>query len=252
MCTKKAEIDLVKYELSQDITIAEYEGYAREIGLWKSERAMFDKFVDKSAKILDLGCGAGRTTVALVENGWSNIIGVDLSERMIESASKISKEHGLNIAFEAGDATDLRFAENEFDAVLFSYNGLMCIPKRENRVKAMMEIFRVLKKDGLFIFTTHDNDIVPEQFRQFWIDEKIRWENGTQDKKLYEFGDIITSEKEGDVFIMHIALPKDVNQMFKETGFNLLETAMRSEIAEENEAVKGCSGECRFWVVRKL
>ncbi len=251
MYTKKAEIDLVKYEFSLDVTIAEYEGYAREIGLWKSERVMLDKFVDKSAKILDLGCGTGRTTIALVENGWSNIIGVDLSERMIESASKISKERGLNIAFEAGDATDLRFAENEFDAVLFSFNGLMTIPQRKNRLNAMVEIHRVLKTGGIFIFTTHDRDLSPEPFKQQWIDEKIRWENGTQDKRLHDFGDII-SEKNGRAIFVHIAAPDDIKKMFEETGFELVETKMRSEISEENEAVKGYSMDCRFWVVRKL
>lgn len=251
MYTKKVEIEMVKNEFSQDVAIAEYERYTRNIGLWRSEKIMFEKYVPKTASILDLGCGAGRTTIALYEQGWQNITGVDLSERMIESARKIAAEKRVTINFENTDASDLKFAENEFDTALFSYNGLMCIPERKNRVKAMQEIYRVLKKNGVFVFTTHDSEIVPEQYKQFWIDEKFRWENGTQDKRLHDFGDIITAEKDNVVFFLHIASPADVTKMFDETSFKLIETVMRFEIADENEAVINYSGDCRFWVARK-
>lgn len=251
MVIEKFGINSVKKEFSHDSVVEQYEDYTKNIGLWKSEREMFDKFVDKNAKILDLGCGAGRTTISLVENGWCNIIGVDLSENMIESATKITKERDLDIAFEAGDATNLRFADGEFDLVFFSFNGLMCIPDRINRVKAMAEINRVLKIGGIFIFTTHDRDLTPDEFKHIWAEEKTKWENGTQDSRIIDFGDRITTEKNGCEIFIHIAASDDIKKMFDETGFKLVETAMRSEIADENEAVKSYSMDCRFWVAIK-
>lgn len=251
MYTKKVEIGMVKEEYSLDIAIEEYEGYTQNIGLWKSEKMMFEKYVPKTASILDIGCGAGRTTIALYEHGWKNITGVDLSECMIESAQKISGEKNLKISFEDGDATKLRFGDNSFDAALFSFNGLMCIPDHRNRLKAMKEIHRVLRNGGIFIFTTHDRDLTPDEFKHIWEEEKIKWENGTQDPRIFDFGDRITTEENGRDIFIHIALPADVRNMLKEAGFELVETAMRSEICEEPEKVKEYSFDCRFWIARK-
>src|SRR5207249_2116384 len=61
-----------------------YSRAVSEIGLWKCEKAFFTKQLSPVGRILDLGCGAGRTTFGLYEAGYRNILGADLSAVMIQ------------------------------------------------------------------------------------------------------------------------------------------------------------------------
>lgn len=96
------------------------------VGLWESEKILIEKYISKDAKILDLGCGAGRTTINLYRLGYKDIIGLDYSEKLIESANEYCNNNNLDIKFVYGDATNLSmYKDKTFDFILFSYNGLM-------------------------------------------------------------------------------------------------------------------------------
>jgi len=45
---------------------------------------VFSKYVSKSSKILDVGCGYGRVLNELYNNSYNNLYGIDFSEKMIE------------------------------------------------------------------------------------------------------------------------------------------------------------------------
>ena len=70
--------------------VKNYSDFTKEVGLWKSENYVFEKYLSKSNFILDLGCGTGRTTIPLFKQGFKNIIGVDLTPEMIEEAQKLN------------------------------------------------------------------------------------------------------------------------------------------------------------------
>lgn len=245
----KVDQDFVKQ--SFEGAINNYKQATENVGLWESEEFMFNKYFKRDKPILDVGCGTGRTTFGLYRRGYTNLVGVDLTPRMIETANQISKKEGLNIEFKQGDATDLEFADGSFVYALFSFNGLMQIPKRANRVKAMAEINRVLKPGGIFIFTTHDRD-ANEDFLEFWQEEKKRWKAGEQDPRLYDFGDRIADSKNEnrDIFI-HIPDREEILSCLEEAGFQHVEDFYRDDKFEESKEVKEITGECRFWVARK-
>lgn len=228
-----------------------YTTLTKEVGLWESEKYVFKKYLNQADRILDLGCGTGRTTFPLDKLGYNRITGVDLTPEMIEIAQELNNHFNSEINFKVGDATSLEFSDAMFDVVIFSFNGLMSIPNSLNRNKAITEINRVLTESGVFIFTTHDRE-QEGQYLEFWKEEKSKWELGNQNPALFEFGDLITKSKnESREIFIHIPNQDEVRRLLKNNGFEVIETFYRIEKFNESEYIKSKSGECRFWIAKK-
>ncbi|MCL2512733.1 MAG: class I SAM-dependent methyltransferase [Oscillospiraceae bacterium] len=248
----KITIENIKAEYSIDTLVDKFVSSVDDIGLWQSERLIFSEYLNLRDKILDLGCGAGRTTFGLFEMGYRGIIGLDLSDGMIAAALDITKSKNLLIPFIAGNACELTFDSASFDAVIFSFNGIMTIPTSEMRQKAFDEIYRVLKPGGIFIFTAHYMD--NPQFVSFWKTEREKWDKGEQDKRLLEYGDVIFSKPDeyGDIIsFVHIPVAGEIESYLSKSGYNIIFNKARSKFCEENAAVMGFSGDCKFWVCKK-
>jgi ubiquinone/menaquinone biosynthesis C-methylase UbiE len=119
--------------------------------LFSPEKVFFQKYIKSGQAVLDLGCGAGRATVH-IHKLTDNVIGTDISATMIESA----KEKYRDIDFRVMDASVIKFPDCSFDVVVFSYNGLCCLYPEEKRLMTIREINRVLKKNGVFIFSSNN------------------------------------------------------------------------------------------------
>lgn len=232
--------------------VEKYAAAVSEIGLWNSEEIIFSRYINAAHRILDVGCGAGRTTFSLFARGYHNITGIDLSDQMIAACDAIKNANGADIEFLSADATRLPFADAAFDACIFSFNGLMTIPMRVNRLAAMKEICRVLKTGGRFIFTTHD--INNPQFAEYWQQEQLRWEKGVQDPNLHEYGDLLFSKPEdyGDaISFVHVPPDGEIEDCLDEAGLHLIYSALRADICDEKDSVKEFAVECRFRVAEK-
>lgn len=70
-------------------------------------------------RILDIAAGTGRFSMLLSENGAS-VISVDISRAMLTQAreKEQSVEHGGSLVFLQGDASNLPFPDDSFDAVI--------------------------------------------------------------------------------------------------------------------------------------
>ena len=244
-------INSVREFYNKDINHQRYCDAIDKVGLWNSERIIFEKYVKKSDRILDLGCGTGRTTINLYKLGYQNIIGLDISDKLIDSAKSYAQENNLNIDFLVDDATDIKHQEKGFDVIFFSFNGIMSIPKKENREKVLKNAYKLLKPNGIFIFTAHNRDDSADEYKQFWIDEKIKWDNNLQSKDLYDFGDVIVPDVTGEIMYYHIPNIKEIEDLANKYNFKILESTKRSEIAEESIEVKEFSKETVFWVWQK-
>lgn len=108
---------------------------------------------NKSASILDVGCGTGRHAIELTRRGYQ-VTGVDLSPSQLERARQKAVEARLDIRFEQHDARKLPF-KNEFDLVIMlCEGGFPLMETDEENFQILQGAARALKKGGKFIFTT--------------------------------------------------------------------------------------------------
>jgi SAM-dependent methyltransferase len=132
--------------------------YEQLTGLMPPERVWLAKHTERfrDARILDLGVGCGRTSPALLELS-RHYVGVDYSPEMIACA----RRHSPHVDYRVGDARNLEFADASFDLVVFSFNGLDYVDTREDRLRALRELRRVLVPGGTLLFSSHNLDRPP-------------------------------------------------------------------------------------------
>lgn len=101
-------------------------------------------------RIADIGGGAGYYSFWLQSKGHRVTL-VDLSPKNIELATAHAVKTGIQLyGAEIGDATDLKFADAQFDLVLL-LGPLYHLTIREERLKALSEARRVLKTNGVLL-----------------------------------------------------------------------------------------------------
>lgn len=232
----------------QEAVIEHYAKATAEVGLWRSEEKVFTRVFSPEDSILELGCGTGRIAIGLHELGYRKIFATDYARKMVARARSAAQILGYDLSFGVQDATDLDFGDEVFDGAIFGFNGLMQIPGRDSRFRALREIFRVLRPGSWFVFTSHDRQA--SEHPHFWKAETKRWREGKQDPDLAEFGDRIGGTPWGDLYI-HVPEANALRADLKEAGFRIEADTLRSTLAEEPPAVKDFSDECRFWVAQK-
>src|SRR5258708_1470990 len=129
--------------------------YADLYFIHKPEEVILRKLAPliKDKKLLDIGIGGGRTTRFLLELS-ADYTGIDYTPRCVQIVkNKYPESHIV-----CGDARNLSaFNDASFDFVLFSFNGIDYV-SHSDRLKAMAEIYRVLRRRGFFMFSTHNRD----------------------------------------------------------------------------------------------
>jgi SAM-dependent methyltransferase len=146
--------------------VAQY--YAALNYLTPCEQLLFKDYLRPGMAILDLGVGGGRTTPHLSSIA-SRYVGVDYAGEMIAACRK--RFPGLE--FEVANAADLStFASSTFDAAVMAFNGMDSVIPDEARFAALREIGRVLKPQGILIFSSHNPRSI--WVRASWNPERLR------------------------------------------------------------------------------
>lgn len=145
-----------------------------------------DLYIDCKKQVLELACGTGQITFRMADSAKS-WLATDYSENMLEETKKrnVGDLKCDNLTFEVQDATALSYSDNSFDVVVIS-NALHIMPHPE---KALSEIYRVLKDDGVLLAPTF---IYGERMSRFslWLLEKLDFKSYNKWKKN-EFVDFI-------------------------------------------------------------
>lgn len=126
--------------------------WSANTGLYPIEADLIKRyFPAPPARVLDIGCGAGRTTVELAQKGYI-VKAIDLAPALLAVVRQRAPESSPEIM----NATELAFPEATFDAVIFSFNGIDCVFPQSDRLKVFAEVRRVLRPGGVFYYSSHN------------------------------------------------------------------------------------------------
>jgi ubiquinone/menaquinone biosynthesis C-methylase UbiE len=143
-------------------------------------------------RVLDVACGPGFLTCAFAAR-CSEAVGVDATDALLEIARANARERGIaNVRFDSGDATELPYADGEFDAVVCR----AAFHHFPNPGRVLAEMARVTRKGGAVMVAdfvtsanpqfarahnaierlcdpTHVRALPAEQLRALFIDKEL-------------------------------------------------------------------------------
>lgn len=232
-------------------------------------------FIKKRGTVLDLGCGTGEFIWRFLKDGFS-VIGVDLSEKMLEISEKkllnknlannnfkLIKENIVNyknnITFEKNENINNNDNNNEIqqvDYIICNFDTVNYLKNEKEFLKFIERCKQNLKKDGYLIFDAVTEDIFDEIFENdIFLDEEPeytsiwRHEKLSEKKHLVEIDLFIRENEDDNLFrkyneIQHkfIYEPEWIIKTVQNNGFEVFDTASNSEFGESRI----------FFILRKL
>jgi demethylmenaquinone methyltransferase/2-methoxy-6-polyprenyl-1,4-benzoquinol methylase len=169
---------------------------------------------DQNAKqILDIATGTGDLAIMLAKINAERVVGLDISEGMLEVAKKKIEQLQLNDKVEMvlGDSEKLPFEDASFDAITVGFG----VRNFESLEKGLHEIYRVLKPLGTFVVleTSQPSSFPMKQAYKFYSKYVIPTVGKifSKDKKAYDYlPESAAVFPYGDAF----------NNILLKTGFN--------------------------------
>ncbi len=129
-------------------------------GEWHQLKPLFPPLHGKT--VLDLGCGYGWHCRFAAEQGAAQVLGLDLSRKMIEEAKKRSTEK--TITYRVCGIEDYAYPENSWDCVVSN----LALHYVENIEDIFQKVYRTLKQDGTFLFNI-EHPVFTAGVGQDWV-----------------------------------------------------------------------------------
>ena len=153
--------------------------------------------------ILDLCCGQGRHTLELASRGFQNIEGLDRSRYLIRKARTTSRKKNISCHFREGDARNLPYKPDTFNAILLLGNSFGYFESISDDLKVLKEVFRTLRPWGKLFIDLTDGEYLKKNFQPRsweWIDKDLfvcRERSLSLDKQRLISREVITDVNKG-------------------------------------------------------
>lgn len=103
--------------------------------------------IKQGSRVLDLGCGQGRHSIELSRRKKYDVVGIDMSERLLNTARKNAESAGVKVNFVKRDARDLSIA-GLFDSIICLYDVIGSYRTKEENISIINSIYKKLKPGG--------------------------------------------------------------------------------------------------------
>ena len=110
----------------------------------------------------------------MYEDGYRNIVGIDISETVIEYMISKSNELGYKIKHLVMDARDMEFKDNSFEAIIDkgTIDAILCGNDSISNVDMVLsEVYRCLSRSGVFLLISFGK---PENRMEFL--QEYKWQ----------------------------------------------------------------------------
>jgi len=182
--------------------------------------------------LLDLACGTGNLSVEFAQLGY-NVTGIDMSEKMLSIAEKKAEEKLLKIKFVNQTFQTFNYPSNEFDIVICSSFALNYILEEDDLIKAFCDIYRTLRKNGIFIFDMVYPNLVESHFRkqpcllkndEVEITTDFRWDSDKKEvyKIQFMFKSLLSSLEVVENHIGKVYEEEKVANLLQMLGFQII------------------------------
>ena len=227
-------------------------------------------FIKKKGTVLDLGCGTGEFIWRFLKDGFS-VIGVDLSEKMLEISEKKLKGKNLKnnnyslinkniinyenkINFDENGNENQNFENNknnkseinQVDYIICNFDTVNYLKNEKEFLKFIEKCNRNLKKGGYLIFDAVTEDIFEEIFENdIFLDEEPeytsiwRHEKLSKRKHLIEIDLFIRENENDNLFRKYNEIqkkfiydPEWIIKTVQNKGFEIFDTASNPEFGE--------------------
>ncbi len=188
---RRAGKDLNTLKAADLATVDEFHFRGRKATLELAEKMK----LSEDSHVLDIGSGLGGPARTLAEAYGCHVTGLDLTQAFCDVAGVMSDwvNLGERTEFQQGDATNLPFADNQFDAAMTIHVAMNIAGKD----KVYEQAQRVLKPGGIFtVYDVHQGEGGDVLFPVPWAREPS---------------------------ISHLATPEEMKGLLSEAGFRILE-----------------------------
>lgn len=215
-------------ELWRDFFTKDYVGFSEVI--LNKERTNFEVeqlkslIPDENSSILDLGCGQGRITIPLANEGYK-IIGLDASPDLLTAAFKRAEKGNTTVKFINEDMRNLSF-ENEFDVIINIGTAFGYIESSDEEKEILSKVFRALKPNGVFIQETENRELkLKNSLGKVWhemggipvfSDRKFDVDTGRWEEKISWFADGVIKQK---ILNVRLYAATELVSLHKDAGF---------------------------------
>ncbi|XP_013184069.1 uncharacterized protein LOC106129915 [Amyelois transitella] len=206
----------------------------------------------ENPKVLDVGSGLGGHSFLFAEKYGAEVLGLDLSENMLEIARKhLDKRPHLKdkVRFEFQDCTKIDYPENSFDLV-YSRDALIHI---RNKTELFKKIYKWLKPNGYVLFTDYvrgeDERMYTEEFKMYLKNRDYDMATITEYREVLEKSGFkrvqVEDWKDQFKYALEIELDKlqgkrlEFLQHFTQADYEDLESGWLNKVFRANEGNQG-------------
>mmetsp|Transcript_5263 Transcript_5263/g.4449 ORF Transcript_5263/g.4449 Transcript_5263/m.4449 type:complete len:225 (-) Transcript_5263:84-758(-) len=150
-----------------------FDWYQRFSGV----KDVITQYINPESRILNVGCGNSRMSEEMFDEGYTNIMNVDISSVVIKAMQEKYKDKGPNFQYRQMDITQMGdFEKSSFDCVVDkgTLDSVLCGEGSVTRAhKALSEINRVLTSKGVYICISYG---IPQHRSQYFQKSEFGWE----------------------------------------------------------------------------